>query len=280
MKQKLFTAFFAIAMFAGIAQAQQFTGTITGTTTQTHSQTANISAVTTISIANQGAYTVICSVTINNTSGLSANLNEFNLYVNGVLFPGSIGNQSPALTTGVQTLKIAVPLVIASTGNNSFQFSASNNISTPSTGSVTYGTVLCEFYTDASALATQSLITALTTQVNSLTTAVNALTTANTAQDTNIAGLNTKLDSLQSSLAGINTNSSAAQLTALQKSVNSLTKDIKRYGNTTSNPFALMQFGLNGFSALGSGISGAGQLQQWNNVPKGDQGDYVPPIGY
>jgi hypothetical protein len=281
MKQKLFTAFFAFLMIAGIAQAQQFTGTITGTTTQTHAATANTSAVTTISITNQGAYTVICTVSINNTSGLTAGLNEFNLYVNGVLFPASIGNQSPALTTGVQTLKIAVPLVIATTGNNSFQFSASNNIASPSTGSVTYGPVLCEFYTDASAQATQALITQQAADIAALTTAVTNLTNTSTTQSAALTDLQTRMASLQSQLAGINTNSSATQLTAIQSQLNQMTKDIKKYGMTTSNPWFLANFGLDG-ATFGSSIynnigSNADGYKTYKNSQQNRPTKYVKP---
>lgn len=255
MKQKLFTAFFAFLMIAGIAQAQQATGTIAGTVTNNGLGQNLTSGTGTIAVTDEGAYNVVVTIPITSPSFTFANIF---LDLNGVTFPASINAGGLTPDGGATQVKVGIPVVIAASGNNTAQlrFVSSTN------GSSTWGPFTLDFYTDASAKATQDLITALTTQVSSLTTAVNSLTTQNTAQDANIASLNTKLDSLSSQLAGINTNSSATQLEALQKSVNSLTKDIKRYGNTASNPFALMQFGLNGFTAVTSGV-GTG-MQSYN----------------
>jgi hypothetical protein len=252
MKQKLFTAFFAFLIITGISKAQTASGTITGTISVPHSVNNIESAASTISITNAGAYQAVLTISYNNTSGLTATTNNIYLKVNSVVFSASA--PSITLPAGTGSFKVAVALVIANAGNNSFIYSVASNIASPSTGSVTYGPVTVDLFNDATAAATQALVTQQTADIAALTTAVNTLTTTATTQSADIASLKTSLASLSSQLAGINTNSSASQLTQLQASINALSKKISRQGSPLTNPWFGASFGLQGFSAISSGI--------------------------
>ncbi|MES2309341.1 MAG: hypothetical protein V4507_10835, partial [Verrucomicrobiota bacterium] len=220
MKQKIITAFFALLLLSGIAKAQTATGTITGTISVPHSVSNIESAPTSITVPNAGAYQAILTVTYNNPT-TAATVGNVYIKVNGVIFPAN--STTITLAGGsTGTFSIPVSLVIATSGANSILFSVENGITSPSLGSITYGPVRVDFYNDATAAATQALVTQQTADLATLTTAVTNLTNTSATQSAALTDLQTRLASLQSTISGLNLNSSAAQLTSIQASLQSL----------------------------------------------------------